>query len=173
MESSWKPKFKVGDKVRISKYKRKVFEEGYTLNWSEEIFVIDSIQYTNQITYILKELNNDEITGTFYEPELLKAKQDVFRIEKILRRDYKKKLALVKWKGYGDDLHSWIPLNDLKNINNGMSKQHVICPYCSGDEKMSNLEYIQHVKTEEHQKTYKVKAIGKINLAKNFPLKRL
>ena len=34
-----KPKFAVGDKVRISKYKRKVFDKGYTPNWTEEIFV--------------------------------------------------------------------------------------------------------------------------------------
>ena len=45
------PKFKVGDKVRISKYKRKIFDKGYTPNWTEEIFVIDKIQYTNPITY--------------------------------------------------------------------------------------------------------------------------
>ena len=40
---SSKPKFKVGDKVRISNYKRKVFDKGYTPNWTEEIFVVDKI----------------------------------------------------------------------------------------------------------------------------------
>ena len=44
---SSKPRFKVGDKVRISKYKRKVFDKGYTPNWTEEIFLIDKIQSTN------------------------------------------------------------------------------------------------------------------------------
>ena len=100
---SSKPKFKIGDKVRISKYKRKVFDKGYTPNWREEIFLIDKIQSTNPITYRLKDLNNGEIQGSFYEPELLPAKQDVFRIEKVIRRDYKKKQALVKWLGYSDD----------------------------------------------------------------------
>ena len=85
---------KGGDKVRISKYKRKVFDKGYTPNWTEEIFLVDKIQSTNPITYRLKDLNNEEIQGSFYEPELLKAKQDVFRIDKIIRRDYKKKQAL-------------------------------------------------------------------------------
>ena len=47
-----KPKFKVGDKVRISKYKRKIFVEGYTPNWTEEIFLVDKIQSTNPITYM-------------------------------------------------------------------------------------------------------------------------
>ena len=92
---SSKPKFKIGDKVRISKYKRKVFDKGYTPNWTEEIFLIDKIQSTNPITYRLKDLNNEEIQGSFYEPELLPAKQDVFRIEKVIRRDYKKKQGLV------------------------------------------------------------------------------
>ena len=41
---SSKPKFKVGDKVRISKYKREVFDNGYTPNWTEEIFLVDKIQ---------------------------------------------------------------------------------------------------------------------------------
>ena len=113
-----KPKFKVGDKVRISKYKRKVFDKGYTPNWTEEIFLIDKIQSTNPITYRLKDLNNEEIQGSFYEPELLPAKQDVFRIEKVIRRDYKKKQALVKWLGYSDDFNSWIPLSNLQELSN-------------------------------------------------------
>ena len=112
-----KPKFKIGDKVRISKYKRKVFDKGYTPNWTEEIFLIDKIQSTNPITYRLKDLNNEEIQGSFYEPELLKAKQDIFRIDKVIRRDYKKKQALVSWKGYSDDFNSWVPLKDLQDVS--------------------------------------------------------
>ena len=71
---SSKPKFKVGNKVRIIKYKRKVFDKGYTPNWTEEISLIDKIQSTNPITYRLKDPKNEEIQGSFYEPELLKAK---------------------------------------------------------------------------------------------------
>ena len=61
----------------ISKYKRNVFDKGYTPNWTEEVFIIDKIQYTKQITYKLKDQNDEEIQGSFYEPELLKAEQDV------------------------------------------------------------------------------------------------
>ena len=107
-----KPKFKVGDKVRISKYKRKIFDKGYTPNRTEEIFLVDKIQSTNPITYRLKDLNNEEIQGSFYEPELLNAKQDVFRIEKVIRKDYKKKQVLVKWLGYSDDFKRH-PRSDL------------------------------------------------------------
>ena len=115
-QSSSKPKFKIGDMVRISKYKRKVFDKGYTPNWSEEVFTVDKIQYMNPITYKLKDLRGEDIQGSFYELELQEAKQDVFRIDKIIRRDYKKKQALVSWKGYSDDFNSWIPIKDLKNI---------------------------------------------------------
>ena len=67
MSQTAKPKYKVGDKVRISKYKRKVFDKGYTPNWTEEIFVVDKIQYTNPITYKIKDLNGEEIIETFYD----------------------------------------------------------------------------------------------------------
>ena len=115
---SSKPKFRIGDKVRISKYKRKVFDKGYTPNWTQEIFLIDKIQSTNPITYRLKDLNNEEIQGSFYEPELLPAKQDVFGIEKVIPRNYKKQQALVKWLGYSNDFNSWIPLSGLQELCN-------------------------------------------------------
>ena len=60
---SSKPKFKIGDKVRISKYKRKIFDKGYTPNWTEEIFIVNEIKYTNPITYKIKDMNNEEIKG--------------------------------------------------------------------------------------------------------------
>ena len=75
-----KPKCSVGDKVRISKYKRKVFDKGYTPNWTEEIFVIHDILLTNPLTYKVVDLLGEEIEGSFYEKELQKAKQQTFRI---------------------------------------------------------------------------------------------
>ena len=116
--SKQKPKFKIDDKVRISKYKRKTFDKGYSPNCTEEVFTVDKIQYTNPINYKLhvKDLNDEEIQGSFYEPELLKAKQDVFRIDKVIKRDYKNQQALVSWKGYSNDFNSWIPIKDLTDI---------------------------------------------------------
>ena len=56
----------------------------------------------------------EEVKGSFYEKELHKAKQETFRIEKVLKRDNKKKLALVsKWSGYPDKFNSWIKFGDL------------------------------------------------------------
>ena len=52
------------------------------------------------MTYKLKDLNGENIEGSFYEPELQKSSQQVLRIEKVLQQDPVKKLALVKWKSY-------------------------------------------------------------------------
>ena len=49
------PKFKVGDHVRISKYKN-IFAKGYTPNWSEEVFVIKKVKNTVSWTYIINDL---------------------------------------------------------------------------------------------------------------------
>ena len=95
MPQTSKTKFKVGDEVRISKYKRKVFDKGYTPNRTEEIFVVDKIKFTNQVTYKIKYLSGEEILGTFYEQELSRASQEVFRIEKVFKRDNKNKTLLV------------------------------------------------------------------------------
>ena len=63
-------KFKVNDRVRITKYKN-IFSKGYTENWSREIFIIDSVLKTNPWTYKIKDLNREKIIGSFYEKELL------------------------------------------------------------------------------------------------------
>ena len=91
------PKFSVGDEVRITK-KKKVFEKGYTTRWTEEIFTIKEIRETNPITYKLEDLQGEEIKGTFYEPELQKTEQQIYRIEKIIKKE--KGRSFVKWKGY-------------------------------------------------------------------------
>ena len=108
-----KPKFSIGDKVRISKYKRKAFDKGYTPNWTEEVFVIDKVNLTKPVTYNIVDLLGEKVEGSFYVKELQKAKQQTFRIEKVVRRDNKKKKALVKWKGYSDKFNSWVDFKDL------------------------------------------------------------
>ena len=79
------PKFNVGDHVIISKYKN-IFAKGYMPNWSEEVFVIKKVKNTAPWTYVINDLNGEEITGTFYEKELQKTNQEEFRIEKVIRR---------------------------------------------------------------------------------------
>ena len=76
-------KFKVGDHVRISKYKN-IFTKGYAPNWSEEVFVINKIKNTVPWTYVINDLNDEKIIGSFYEKELQKTNQKEWR--KYLRK---------------------------------------------------------------------------------------
>ena len=78
-------KFKVGDHVRISKYKS-IFAKGYIPNWSDEVFISNKIKNTVPWTHAISDLNGEEINGTFYEKELAKTNQKEFRIEKVLKR---------------------------------------------------------------------------------------
>ena len=104
------PKFKVGDHVRISKYKN-IFAKGYTPNWSEEIFVIKKIKNTVSWSYVIHDLNGEEITITFYEKEFQKIDQQEFRIEKVIKEKGDK--LYVKWKRYDNSFNSWIDKKDL------------------------------------------------------------
>ena len=64
-------RFKVGDRVRISKFKN-IFAKGYTPNWSKEIFIVNKINDTVPYTYNNKDLNDEELIGSFYDKELQK-----------------------------------------------------------------------------------------------------
>ena len=104
-------KFKVGDHVRISKYKN-IFAKRYSPNRSEEVFVIKKVKNTVLWTYVINDLNGDEISGTFYEKELQKTNQQEFKIEKVIKRKLVK--LYVKWKGYDSSFNRWI---DKKRLN--------------------------------------------------------
>ena len=103
-------KFKIGDHVRISKYKN-IFAKGYMPNWSEEIFVIKKVKNTVPWTYIINDLNGEEIKGSFYEKELQKTNQENFRIEKVIKTKGDK--LFIKWKGYDNSFNSWIDKKDV------------------------------------------------------------
>ena len=64
-----KQSFKIGDKVRIS-LKKGSFSKEVNSAWSEELFVISDILHTSPITYIIKDLNNEIIQGSFYKEQL-------------------------------------------------------------------------------------------------------
>ena len=97
--------FKVGDHVRICKYK-KSFAKGYTPNWSEEVFVIKKVKNAVPWTYVINDLNGEEIIGTVFEKELQKNNQKEFRIEKIIKR--KRDKLYAELEGYDNSFKSWI-----------------------------------------------------------------
>ena len=99
------PKFKIGDIVRISKYKT-IFAKGYTPNWFDEVFVIKKVKNTVLWTYVINDLNREEIVGTFHEKELQKTNQKEFRIENVIKTKGDK--LYVKWKCYDNSFNRWI-----------------------------------------------------------------
>lgn len=114
-----KPKFEIGDAVRISRVKG-IFEKGYYPNFSQEVYKIvgynTPFDIEQPITYIIKDSKGEEIKGSFYEQELQLAKYpNVLLIESVLK---KKKInnkphLLVKYLGYPDSFNKWIPESDI------------------------------------------------------------
>ena len=68
-----KPKLTIGDRVRLSKHKS-LFENKYSRNWTREIFTVHKIKYTDPISYVIKDQDDEIITGAFYTLELQKTK---------------------------------------------------------------------------------------------------
>ena len=97
-------------KILISKYKN-IFAKGYTPSWSEEVFVLNEIQNTVPWTYLINDLNDEDIKGIFYEKELQKTDQKEFRIEKVIKKKGNK--LYVKWNGYDNSFNSWIDKKDI------------------------------------------------------------
>ena len=106
------PKYKVGDHVRISKYKN-VFAKGYAPNWSEEVFVAIEIKNTVPWTGVINDLNGEQITGSFFLWKIIAKKYSrKIRIEKVLKRKDDK--LYIKWKGYDNRLNSLVDKKDLE-----------------------------------------------------------
>lgn len=104
-------KFRIGDHIRLSKYKN-VFAKGYLPNWTTEIFTVKKIQYTDPITYLLSDWEGNDIKGGVYAEEMQKVKYpDVYLVEKILRRKNNK--VYVKWLGFDNRFNSWVNENDV------------------------------------------------------------
>lgn len=106
-----KQKFRVGDRVRISRY-RAVFEKGYEPNWSHEVFKVVKVHLTNPRTYLLEDINGEKIKGGFYDYELQLTKHpDTYFIDKVLKRSGNK--MFVKWLGLDNQHNSWISKNHV------------------------------------------------------------
>lgn len=105
------PKFKVGDTVRISKFKA-VFAKGYTPNWSTELFVVHKTFKTLPPTYELKDEDGNVITGKFYEEEMQRTEYPTtYLIERVISKNPRNKTMKVKWLGI--DKISTIPIDSI------------------------------------------------------------
>ena len=103
---------KIGDKVRIVKYKS-IFDKGYLPNWTTETFIINQVFKTDPITYEIKDLSDEIIKGKFYDEEivLFDKRDSTFKVEKILKRRTNNGVreVLIKWYGYPEKFNSWEP----------------------------------------------------------------
>lgn len=116
-----KYKLKVGDLVRIT-YKRYTFQRDYQQKWTEELFKIRRrYMREDKPIYLLKDLQDEAIEGSFYQPELQKVRKDekntAWKIEKIIKKRKRNGTteALVRWLGYPKKFDSWIPMSDIQN----------------------------------------------------------
>lgn len=113
-----KPKFNIGDKVRIWKARHK-FQRGYDENFSREYFKIQKIKTNLPVPrYILEDSTGKVITGAFFEDELVAFEpQDFFEIEVIQKRKKGKTTEyLVHYLGYPSSMDEWVSKEQLKNI---------------------------------------------------------
>jgi len=116
-----KPRFRVGQHVRISKEKMK-FAKGGEQNYSTEVFrIIKVIRRTPRPVYELEDLNQKVIDGQFSNEELIPVritKRTTLKTDKILATRVRRGIRehLVRWRGYGPDFDRWINASSLKNI---------------------------------------------------------
>ena len=113
------PRFKLGQTVRITK-KKSIFQKGYEQTFSYEVFEVNEVKDTYPVTYGLKDYKGDLIEGSFYSSELqaVDVSDNIWPIEKIVstRTRGGKTEYLVKFKGYPNEVNSWIPQEDLFDL---------------------------------------------------------
>lgn len=104
--------FNIGDRVRISK-KYRNFRKGYLPNFTTEIFIVSEVLRTSPVTYRLKDMDGEELIGSFYAEEMSKYDSEIYEIEKVLKKSKGK--LLVKWRGY--DKPTWIREQNVEKLN--------------------------------------------------------
>ncbi len=117
-------KFKLGDRVRVNVLRYK-FIRKYSQQWSNEIFtVVDRFSREEKNMYKIKDFNNELISGSFFQNELMKAIVDrntVYRISRIHKRTKDK--YLVSWQGWSRKFDSWIDKDEIQDISEDKNKK--------------------------------------------------
>lgn len=118
-------KLKVNDTVRVSLLKR-TFQKEYEESWSGEIFKVTKRYLRQNIPlYELEDLSGEGIKGTFYQSELLKVEKPLestlWKVQTVLKTRRRKGVreGLVKWLHFPSKFNSWLPLDELVDIQAG------------------------------------------------------
>lgn len=116
-----RPKFKVGDMVRISR-KDNIFRKGYAMGWTFETFIVAKVKSTTPTTYALKSLDNEPISGSFYPEEMQKVDKtdNIYPIERIVNKRTRNGVVeyRVKYLGFDHSFNEWIKESDLYPVHN-------------------------------------------------------
>ena len=108
-----KPRFKLGDRVRITK-QRNLMTKGYLPGWTNEQFIVVRRRLDNGIpSYNLQDVYGVDIKGRFYEQELMKTNfPDRYLVEKIVKRRGDK--VLIRWLGFSSDHDTWENVSNVE-----------------------------------------------------------
>ena len=118
-------KFHLTDRVRVS-YLATTFDRAYDERWSKVIYTITGRRMDQGFQkYKLKSWNNDPVFGEFYKEELQKVagvEDAEYEIERVMKqrmvgpRNARRREILVKWMGWPETYNSWIPEEDLVEL---------------------------------------------------------
>ena len=114
-----KPKFAVGDRIRVKKSKD-IFDKGYDNHFNDEYYqIIEVVKHFPINMYRIESLDREgddkRVLGLWYEYQIQKVDQHEHRINQVLRRRNDK--VLVSWRGFGPEFNSWIPAESIRNLN--------------------------------------------------------
>ncbi len=111
-----KKKFKVGQVVRIKKWKN-AFARGYKQTFSNIYYRVHRILETlPTVTFELQNMHDNEvILGGFYAEELQLVKGDIYKVEKIIKSRRRKGVLehFVKWLDFDSSHNSWVKASDI------------------------------------------------------------
>ena len=111
-------KLKVGENVR-KKYSLGPFDKSFYPNWTEEIFKIENLtDEPFKTVYKIKDGQNKISEMRYYPEELQKVKENLYRIEKIIKTKIinGKKKYFIKWLNYPTSYNSWVDETEIVKL---------------------------------------------------------
>lgn len=105
-----KPRFKVGDTVRVSRQKG-LHEKGYDQNWGRETYTVSAVLDTAPVTYKVTDHLGEVLAGSFYNEEMMSTNLENMLVEKVIKK--RGKLSYVKWMGLPASHNSWVETSTM------------------------------------------------------------